>query len=365
MSEHFDLVTIGGGSGGVAASRRAAAHGAKVAIIEQDRFGGTCVNRGCVPKKLLAYAAQFRTTLSLAKAFGWGEGSGAFNMGQWQDAKTEEIDRLEAIYRRMLHESRVEIISGTAKIVSPNRLLVGQREITCERLLVATGSRPAHAPIPGLETALTSDDMLNLRTVPSRLAIIGAGYIGIEFASMFARLGSKVSVYFRSDYPLSGFDRELRVRLSTALEQAGVQLFPGVEIEKLVKTDKAYVLRVRGEEERAFDAVLNATGRIPNTDNLGLENAGVTLTPKGTIPVNSYSATAVPAVYAVGDVTDRKNLTPVAIAEGRAFADTVFGGLNVPFCSDKIATAVFSDPPIGTIGLTEEEAILRGSRSHI
>jgi glutathione reductase (NADPH) len=185
--------------------------------------------------------------------------------------------------------------------------------------------------------------------------------LGSNSPVCLARIGSNVSVYFRSDYPLSGFDGELRGRLRAALEQAGVQFFPRSEIERLIKTDNGYALRAREDEERRFDAVLNATGRIPNTDNLGLENAGVTLTPKGTIPVNSYSATAVPAVYAVGDVTDRKNLTPVAIAEGRAFADTVFGGLNVPFSSDKVATAVFTDPPVGTIGLTEAQASLRGS----
>jgi glutathione reductase (NADPH) len=356
MKEHFDLIVIGGGSGGVAASRRAAAHGAQVALIEKHRMGGTCVNRGCIPKKLLSYASQFRDTFDIADAFGWSVGTTEFDMGQWQDAKMAEIDRLELIYREMLQESGVEVITGVAEILAPNRIRVEEREITCERLLIATGGRPAHAPISGLESALTSDDILDLRVVPKRLAIIGAGYIGVEFASIFSRLGSEVSVFFRSEHPLGGFDHDLRIRLSAALEQAGVQLFAKTELDSIVKRNNDYLLRASDNEEMVFDAILNATGRIPNTDHLGLENIGMTLTAARTIPVNHYSETAVSGVYAVGDVTTRKKLTPVAIAEGRAFADTVFGGLDLPFYDDQVATAVFTSPSIGSIGLTEAEA---------
>lgn len=361
MNPHFDLITIGGGSGGVAASRRAATHGARVALIEKDRFGGTCVNRGCIPKKLLMYASQFRNTFELASAFGWSSATSQFDMNRWQDAKTAEIDRLESVYRGLLEDAKVEVIDGVAQIVGPNRIRVGNREITFERLLIATGGRPAYAPIPGLESALTSDDILNLRTVPTRLAIIGAGYIGIEFASMFARLGSTVSVFFRSDHPLKGFDQDLRIRLSTALEQAGVQLFARTEAKSIMKRHADYVLHIEGGEEMVFDAVLNATGRIPNTDHLGLENIGLDVTAAGTIPVNRYSETSVPGVYALGDVTDRMHLTPVAIAEGRAFADTVFGGRDIPFHGDQVATAVFTDPAIATVGLTEAQAAERGA----
>lgn len=360
MTQHYDLITIGGGSGGVSASRRAASHGAKVALIEKDRFGGTCVNRGCIPKKLLMYASQFRTTFDIAGAFGWSVGTAEFAMDHWQDAKTAEIDRLDSVYRNLLLDSKVEVICGAAEILGPKRVRVGSNELTCERLLIATGGRPAHAPIPGIENALTSDDILNLHVVPKRLAIIGAGYIGIEFASMFARLGSKVSIFFRDDHPLRGFDQDLRVRLSAALKQAGVQLFALTQAESISQTEAGYLLRLPGGKEMPLDAVLNATGRIPNTDKFGLENIGLELSSAKTIAVNPYSETSVPGVYAVGDVTNRKKLTPVAIAEGRAFADTVFGGLDIPFYDDQVASAVFTDPAIGSVGLTEAQAAEKG-----
>jgi glutathione reductase (NADPH) len=361
MDQHFDLITIGGGSGGVSASRRAASHGAKVALIEKSRFGGTCVNRGCIPKKLLMYASQFRETLDIADAFGWQVDSGGVDMAQWQDAKSAEIDRLESVYRDLLQQSKVKVVDGVAEILGPKRVRVAGRELTCERLLIATGGQPSRLGIPGLDSALTSDDILDLRFVPKRLAVIGAGYIGIEFASMFARLGSEVSVFFRDHHPLRGFDQDIRVRLSAGLEQAGVQLFAQTQVESVTKTKEGYLLRIeRQVEEIAFDAVLNATGRIPNAFNLGLENIGLSLTTRAVIPVNSYSQTAIPNVYAVGDVTNRTKLTPVAIAEGRAFADTVYGGLDIPFYDDQVATAVFTDPAIATVGLSEVQAAAIG-----
>lgn len=360
MNQHFDLITIGGGSGGVAASRRAASHGARVALIEKDRFGGTCVNRGCIPKKLLMYASQFGETLGLAEAFGWTIGAGEFDMGRWQEAKSAEIDRLEAVYRDLLKQSKVTVLAGTAHILSPTRVRIGDQEMTGDRLLIATGGRPIRSVVPGLETAFTSDDILDLRVVPKRLGIIGAGYIGIEFASMFARLGSDVSVFFRDHHPLRGFDQDLRVRLSAALEQASIQLYAQTQVEHLARTDNGYLLSIRGEPPLEFDHVLNATGRQPNTNDLGLENIEMHLTPGGFIPVNQYSETAIPGVYALGDVTNRKKLTPVAIAEGRAFADTVFGGADIAFDDDQVATAVFTDPAVGTVGLTEAEATDRG-----
>jgi glutathione reductase (NADPH) len=361
MNQHFDLITVGGGSGGVAASRRAAAHGASVAVIEKGHLGGTCVHRGCIPKKLLMYASQFHNSFDMAGAFGWSVGAAQFSMSDWQDAKTVELQRLESVYHDMLQNANVEIIRDIAEIISPKRVRVGDRELSCDRLLIATGGRPATAAIPGLEHALTSDDVLNLRTVPKRLAVIGAGYIGMEFSSMFARLGSEVSIFFRGQHPLTGFDQDLRIRLSQALEQAGVQLFAQAEIASLARSKDDYLLRLKGGQPMPFDAVLNATGRIPNTDNLGLERIGLDLTANAAIPVNSYSETGIPGVYAIGDVTNRKNLTPVAIAEGRAFADTVFGGLDIAFHHDQIATAVFTDPAIGTVGLTEAEAAERGA----
>lgn len=361
MNQHFDLITIGGGSGGISASRRAASHGAKVALIEKDRLGGTCVIRGCIPKKLLMYASQFRDTLDLAIAFGWRIGTGSFDMVKWHDAKSAELDRLEIIYRTMLDEAKVQVFQGNAEIRGPKNVRVGNAELSCERLLIATGGRPATVQIAGLELAGTSDDILDLRTVPKRLAVVGAGYIGIEFASMFSRLGSKVSVYYRDAHPLRGFDDDLRTRLSAALTLTGVHLNPGVLPERIVYNDKGYVIHAPGREAENFDFVLNATGRLPNSHGLGLEKIGIELTPVGAIPVNNYSETAVPGVFAVGDVTNRVNLTPVAIAEGRAFADTVFGAIATPANHDQVSSAVFTDPPIGTVGLTERQAARQGA----
>ncbi|MEC4722274.1 glutathione-disulfide reductase [Noviherbaspirillum sp. CPCC 100848] len=361
MSEHFDLITIGGGSGGVAASRRAAAHGARVALIESDALGGTCVHRGCVPKKLMMYAGQFRSAFDTAAAFGWTMENEQFHMETWQDAKNAELERLDKIYQQMLQSANVELINGLAQITGRGRVRVGARELSCTHLLIATGGRPSAAPIAGLEHAATSEDMLNSRTVPRRMAVVGAGYIGMEFASIFSRLGSEVSVFFRDHSPLRGFDHDLRIRLSQALERAGLTLYAGSNMESLTRSGNGYLLQVRGKEPMAFDAVLNATGRIPNTENLGLQSIGLELGPGAAIPVNDYSATVVPGVYAVGDVTNRKNLTPLAIAEGRAFADTVFGGLDIPFQATEVATAVFTEPSIGTVGLTENDAAQQGA----
>lgn len=361
MDVQFDLIVVGGGSGGISAARRAASYGARVALIEKDRFGGTCVMRGCVPKKLLMYASQFRDTLDLADAFGWGIGTAEFDMGKWQDAKSVELDRLEAIYRTMLNEAKVQVFHGSAEIRGPNNIRVGNVGLGCERLLIATGGRPATVPIAGLELAGTSDAILNLRTIPKRLAVVGAGYIGIEFASMFARLGSEVSVYYRDTHPLRGFDDDLRTRLSAALTSAGVRLHPGTLPERIVSDDNGFVIHSLDRDAESFDFVLNATGRLPNTCGLGLEKIGMDLTAVGAIPVNEYSETAVPGVFAIGDVTNRINLTPVAIAEGRAFADTVYGAIDTPVSHDQVSSAVFTDPPIGTVGLTEHQAAEHGT----
>ncbi|NEX64760.1 glutathione-disulfide reductase [Noviherbaspirillum galbum] len=360
MSESYDLIAIGGGSGGVAAARRAAAHGARVAIIEQANLGGTCVHRGCIPKKLLMYASQFRASFDLAAAYGWSAGQPEFSMAHWQDAKTRELERLETVYENMLRQADVTVIRGTATIMGAGEVRVGDRTMACKNLLIATGGRPSTAPIPGLDTALTSDDILQLRTVPERLAVVGGGYIGMEFASMFARLGSKVSVFFRANAPLSGFDEELRERLRQAMEHAGIAVFPQTLPRSLARDGSGYRMVLQDGQEMRFDAVLNATGRVPNTAGLGLDAIGLELTAAGAIPVDSYSKTRIPGVHAIGDVTNRVNLTPVAIAEGRAFADTVFGGQDTPFFHDQVATAVFTDPPIGTIGLGETQANARG-----
>jgi len=365
MSDQYDLIVLGAGSGGVAASRRAASHGARVAVVERSRVGGTCVMRGCVPKKLMMYAGDLGRLMKSAAAFGWDVGAPVFSMGAWQDAKSRELDRLEGIYLGMLSGAGVELVRGDARI---ERALddsgfagrVGDRLLEADRLLIATGGRPHALPIPGGELAVTSDDVLDLRELPPRVLVLGVGYIGVEFASILRSLGAEVAIALRADLPLRGFDEDLRTRLAAALRGNGITLHAKAAPLAIERAGGA--LRVRLSDGTALEAdlVVNATGRVPNSAGLGLDRIGLDVRTDGSIPVDEYSASAVPGVYAIGDVTNRLNLTPVAIAEGRAFADTVFGDTRRPFRHDNVATAVFSTPPIGTVGLTEAQAAQRG-----
>jgi glutathione reductase (NADPH) len=360
MDMTHDLIVIGGGSGGVAGSRRAAAHGAKVAIVEADRFGGTCVIRGCVPKKLMMYAANFAHQFKEAEGFGWSDVQARFEMPRWADAKAREIGRLEHIYDEMLVNAGVEIVRGAGRLVSGHEVDVGGRRLAAPRILVATGGAPSVDALPGLATAMTSNEVLDLREVPASLLVIGGGYIAVEFASILAALGSQVTLAYRDSTPLRGFDAELRGRLALALGERGITLACGVALERLERDDAGFALhRADGSVLRA-QAALNATGRKPNTAGLGLEAVGVKLNARGAIVVDTESRSNVSTIWAVGDVTDRVNLTPVAIAEARAFADTEFD--NDPKRVDHrvVASAVFTDPPIGTVGLSEQQAALRG-----
>ena len=360
MEMTHDLIVIGGGSGGVAGSRRAAAHGAKVAIVEADRFGGTCVIRGCVPKKLMMYAAAFAHQFKDAQGFGWTDVQARFEMSRWADAKKREIDRLEKIYDDMLANGGVEIVRGRGRFVSGNEVDVDGRRLAAPRILVATGGAPSADALPGLAAAMTSNDVLDLREVPESLLVIGGGYIAVEFASILAALGSRVTLAYRDRYPLRGFDEELRGRLALALGERGITLACGVALSKLERDADGFALhRADGSVLRAKSA-LNATGRRPNTAGLGLAEVGVQLNARGAIVVDTESRTAAPTIWAVGDVTDRVNLTPVAIAEARAFADTEFDKDPRRVDHRVVASAVFTDPPIGTVGLTEQQAALRG-----
>ena len=360
MEMTHDLIVIGGGSGGVAGSRRAAAHGAKVAIIEADRFGGTCVIRGCVPKKLMMYAAAFAHHFKDAAGFGWSDIQARFEMSRWADAKKREIDRLEKIYDEMLANAGVEIVRGRGRLVSANEADVDGRRLAAPRILVATGGAPASDAIPGLAAAMTSNEVLDLREVPESLLVIGGGYIAVEFASILAALGSKVTLAYRDRWPLRGFDDELRGRLTLALGERGITMACGTALGKLERDADGFALhRGDGSVLRA-KAALNATGRKPNTAGIGLAEVGVQLNAKGAIVVDAESRSSVPTIWAVGDVTDRVNLTPVAIAEARAFADTEFDKDPRRVDHRVVASAVFTDPPIGTVGLTEQQAVLRG-----
>ncbi|MDP1690680.1 MAG: glutathione-disulfide reductase [Burkholderiaceae bacterium] len=360
MAEDFDLIVIGAGSGGVAASRRAAAHGARVLIVEADRVGGTCVIRGCVPKKLMMYAAGFALAFEEARGYGWAEVSGRFEMSRWADAKATEIGRLEGIYRKMLADGGVELAHGRARLLGADTVAVGSRELRARRVLVATGGAPAHDAIPGLAQALTSNDVLELREVPATLLVVGGGYIAVEFASILAGLGSKVTLALRDAHPLRGFDADLRTRLASALVGRGITLASGVGLKSLERAADDFALhRADGSVLRAQTA-LNATGRAPNTAGIGLAEAGVRLDARGAIAVDADSRSSVPGIWAIGDVTNRVNLTPVAIAEGRAFADTEFGKRPARVDHRTVASAVFTEPPIATVGLTEAAAVSAG-----
>jgi len=359
-ANEFDLLVIGGGSGGVASARRAAAHGARVALVERDRLGGTCVIRGCVPKKLMMYAAKFGRELPEIAAYGWRMDNATFDMATWQDNKSKEIDRLEGIYSKMLDSSGVTLFRGDATIVDASTVSVSgndgvQATLTTKRLLVATGGRVNRHAFPGLEHALSSDDILNLRHVPKRLGVLGAGYIALEFASILRGLGSEVTVFYRDHLPLRGFDNSTRTKLAEALVAQGITLMPSSSMKKVeVRGDTTVVLA--GDMAYEFDAVLNATGRSPNVEGLGLDNIGVKTGKDGSIEVNEWSETSVPNVYAVGDVTGRMALTPVAIAEGRALIDNLYTGTQKTVNHASVATATFTMPPLSSVGLTEERA---------
>ena len=360
MEMTHDLIVLGAGSGGVAGARRAAALGAKVAIVEAGRVGGTCVIRGCVPKKLMMYAAGFAHQFKEAEAYGWRDVHARFEMAHWADAKAAETRRLERIYDDMLLNSGVELVRGRGRLVSATAVDVDGRQLAAPRLLVATGGSPVTDAIPGLEAAMTSNEVLDLREVPPSLLVIGGGYIAVEFASILAGLGSRVTLAYRDIYPLRGFDDELRGRLALALGERGITLACGQPLERLEREADGFALRRADGSVLRAQAALNATGRRPNTAGFGLAEIGVKLNARGAIVVDSESRSCLPSVWAVGDVTDRVNLTPVAIAEARAFADSEFG--NDPRRVDHrtVASAVFTDPPIGTVGLTEAQATLRG-----
>jgi glutathione reductase (NADPH) len=351
----------------VAASRRAATHGAKVALIEAGRVGGTCVLRGCVPKKLLMYAAQYGDAMVEATGYGWQVPAHAsrFEMAQWQRAKTAETTRLEGVYRNLLAQSGVELIAGHGRFVDAHTVEVNGTRHRAAHLIIATGASPVRDSIPGIADCATSDDLLDLSSLPERAAIIGGGYIAVEFASMLARLGVRVTLLYRNRLPLRGFDEDLRTRLAKALGDAGIELRPGQAPVVIDRRAGAWHLTLPQGEVIQTPWVLNATGRRPNTQHLGLQAAGISTDGNGAVVVDSGCRTAAPHVHAIGDVTNRKNLTPVAIAEGRAVADRLFGKAGALPNLDLAATGVFTLPPIGTVGPSETDLLAAGARLRV
>ncbi|ACK49104.1 glutathione-disulfide reductase [Methylocella silvestris BL2] len=353
-----DLFVIGAGSGGVRAARIAAGYGARVAIAEEFRVGGTCVIRGCVPKKLMVYASRFRDEFDDAAGFGWTIPETAFDWPKLVAAKEREISRLSAIYRANLEKAGVAMIDSRAEIEDPNSIVLADgRRLSAKIILVATGGTPVLEPeIPGRELAITSNEVFDLPVMPPRLLIVGAGYISVEFASIFTRLGSKVAIASRGENVLRGFDDDMRCGVRDALVEEGVEMHFSHLPTRIEKIDGGLRVHLTSGLQLDVDQVMMATGRRPHTKGLGLERAGVKLDGVGAVIVDHFSQSNVKSIYAVGDVTNRIQLTPIAIREGHAFADTVFGDKPTAVDHAHVPTAVFTTPELGAVGLTEVEA---------
>ena len=359
MADHdVDLFVIGAGSGGVRAARVAAGYGARVMIAEEYRVGGTCVIRGCVPKKLLVYASRFAHEFEDAAGFGWTVPETSFNWSTLIANKDREIDRLEAAYVANLERSKVKIVRSRAVMEDAHTVrLANGDKVRAATILIATGGWPHMGPkIPGIEHAISSNEAFHLTELPKRIVIQGGGYIAVEFACIFAGLGSKVTLVYRGDNILRGFDDDVREHLRTEMQAAGITVTCGHTVDAIEKTGDAYAVKLSGGTSVPADKVMFAIGRRPNCMGIGSETLGIRCHEHGGIEVDEYSRTSVPNVYAVGDVTNRVNLTPFAIREGHAFADNVFGGKDIKVDHSQVPTAVFSEPELGVIGLTEAQA---------
>jgi glutathione reductase (NADPH) len=356
----FDLFVIGGGSAGVRCARIAAGHGARVGVAEERFWGGTCVNVGCVPKKLLVQAGEYGAWADDAAGFGWQIKKGPHDWAKLIAAKDREIGRLNGIYKRLLDNAGAKIFEARARFVDPHTLDVGGKQMTAERIVIATGGHPVRLPIPGADLGIISDDAFYLPRMPKRVAIIGSGYIAVEFAGIFAGLGAHVDLVYRQPLPLRGFDMDLRESLVEALGAQGIALHPSSRPTKLEAEGDERILTVDADHTLRTDLVFFATGRAPATKGIGLDEAGVTVNDAGAVLVDHNLRTSQPHIYAMGDVTDRLNLTPVAVAEGHALADSLFGRNPRSISLHNVPTAVFSSPPIGTCGLTEEQAAEHG-----
>lgn len=357
--ENFDYLVLGGGSGGLASARRAVRHGAKVALVELGPLGGTCVNSGCVPKKIMWNAAECADWLSDAADYGFEASVGRFDWAKLKAARDAYVKRLNDVYARNLELDAITLVRGRARFVEPGVVEVGERRLFSKAILIATGSRPSVPRIPGAELGLTSDDFFELEAQPARVAIVGAGYIAVELAGVLAALGSDVTLLLRGERLLSGFDEMLSSSLASEMTASGINLLASHELESLTReADGTLTLSAqRSRKHTGFDAVIWATGRAPRTEDLGIELVGVDLGERGEVKVDDFQNTSASGVFAVGDVTLKRQLTPVAIAAGRKLSDRVFGGdADARLDYADVPSVVFSHPPIGTVGLTEAEA---------
>ncbi len=366
-SYDYDLFVIGAGSGGVRAARMSASHGAKVAIAEEYRFGGTCVIRGCVPKKLFVYAGRFAGEFEDAAGFGWQMEGLKFDWSTLVANKDKEIGRLEGLYQSTLKNADVVSFHERAELVDAHtvRLVTSDKTVTAKTILIATGGHPFMPDIPGTQHAITSNEAFHLETLPKRIVIVGAGYIAVEFASIFNGLGSQVTQLYRGEQILRGFDDDMREGLAEEMGKRGVNIHLGAQVNEITPLGEAYSLKLSNGETLETDLVMYATGRVPNTSGLGLIAAGVETGKHGEVMVDEFSKTSVDNIYAVGDVTNRVALTPVAIREGAAFAESVFNNTPTKVDYNCIPTAVFSEPEIGTVGLTETQAREKYGDIHI
>ncbi len=358
MPYDFDVFVIGGGSGGVRFARMAAGHGAKVGVAEERFWGGTCVNIGCVPKKLLVMAAEYGAAAADSAGFGWDVAPGRHDWPRLIAAKNKEIERLNGAYKRLM--SGCTSFEARATFLDAHTLDVGGQKVTAERIVIAAGGRPVRPTFPGEEHAIVSDDAFYLPELPARIVVLGSGYIAVEFAGIFAGLGAKVDLVFRQDLPLRGFDEDMREGLAEAMKNQGITLHHASTVASVEANGGAKRVHLVNGTMLDCDLVFSALGRQAYTQGLGLEAAGVETNGFGAVVVDGQSQTSVPNIYAIGDVTDRLNLTPVAIAEGHSLADRLYGAGPRMWDLDRVATAVFSSPPIGTVGLTEAQAAKNG-----
>ena len=358
MSYDYDLFVIGAGSGGVAASKRAAAHGVRVAVAEQEAIGGTCVNRGCIPKKLIVYAADFALQNQVAHSYGWSDFHCHFDWSRFIAAVHQQVESLNQSYHKTFQKAGIELIRGNATFVDPHTVEIDGRKVTSDKILIAVGGHPIKPDIPGIEHAITSDDMFHLQQLPKRLAIVGGGYIGVEFSSMMNALGVSVTLMDTDSLILSGFDEEIRSAVQKGLILRGIRFLGNTTAKKIEQGSEGLQLTKSCDDGETItvDTILVATGRAPNTKSLGLDSAGVEVGEKGAIAVDEYSRTTQDNIFAVGDCTNRVPLTPVARAEGRAFADTVFGDKQKKVDYEYFTSAVFARPEAATVGMTETKA---------
>ena len=355
----YDLFVIGAGSGGVRAARIAGGHGARVAVAEDNRVGGTCVIRGCIPKKLFVHASRFAAEFADAAGYGWTVGDSRFDWPTLVANKDQEIERLSGIYRRLLSNANVELFEARARLIDRNTLDVGGRRVSAERILIATGGAPIYPPVPGAELGVTSNEAFHFDRLPERIVILGGGYIALEFAGIFNGLGVDTTLVYRGPRILRGFDDDVRQAVAEGVVKRGVKLLTGFNLASLARAPGGVAAGLTDGRTLTAERLMFATGRAPNTSDLGLEALGVALTDRGAVKVNEWSQSSVPSIYAIGDVTDRINLTPVATMEGHALADTLYGGRARLADHASVPHAVFSQPEVAAVGLTESAARAR------